>query len=178
MRPTGNLFAAFRPICSHCRKMTFFSESFQHLCSITPRARPLLGHWLETSLRILGLVLNLKDSFYDFVSKLYNTCWPWRRGAVVITSAWGMEDIGSKPGANPTILSYNKSSVVKIYNATNSLPCYWKKFRRLKTLYHTTALALYLVLNSEVVGLAPGCKRFKGKQSIDIGILICIVCVI
>jgi hypothetical protein len=50
------------------------------------------------------------------------------------------------PGANPTIVSYN-ASIVKIYNATTQQRAWLQK-----------TLALYIVVNSEVVGLAPGMK--------------------
>jgi hypothetical protein len=64
----------------------------------------------------------------------------------------------SSPGANPTTVSYN-ASVVKIYNATSSLVRFENKnifFYFEKTLLPTTTLALYLVVNFDVVGLVPG----------------------
>jgi hypothetical protein len=62
------------------------------------------------------------------------------------------------PGANPTIVSYD-ASVVKIYNATGSLVRLKNKKSFVnfeKTLWPTTYYATYVVVNSEVIGLAPG----------------------
>jgi hypothetical protein len=62
-------------------------------------------------------------------------------------------------GANPTNVIFNVSAV-KIYNATSSLlrveikSTFFCLIR--KTLLPTTTLALYKVVNSKVVGLAPG----------------------
>jgi hypothetical protein len=63
-------------------------------------------------------------------------------------------------GANPKIVSYN-GSAVKFYLATSSLVhfehrrilfyIFWKKRS-----CSTSTLALYIVVNSEIVGLAPG----------------------
>jgi hypothetical protein len=61
-------------------------------------------------------------------------------------------------GANPTIASYN-ASAVNIYNATCCLVRFENKNIVLhieKTLYPTSTLALYLVVDSTVAGLGPG----------------------
>jgi hypothetical protein len=58
--------------------------------------------------------------------------------AGVVGVNYGSNDLAS--GANPTILSYN-ASVVKIYNATNSI-ARLKKIPTLKSHSPTTLLAL------------------------------------
>jgi hypothetical protein len=53
-----------------------------------------------------------------------------------------------QPGANPTTVSYN-ASVVNIYNATSSLVHF--ENNNILSYILSTALALYIVVNSKIV---------------------------
>jgi hypothetical protein len=76
----------------------------------------------------------------------------------------------AETGANPTIAIYN-DSVVNFYNAMGSLARFEIKniifYLLLKTLYPPTTLALYLAVNSKVVGLAPAWHETKSHICSD-----------
>jgi hypothetical protein len=91
-----------------------------------------------------------------FIKKIWQ---PWCRKCAEKSTLY--------PGANPTIISYN-ASVVKIYETTSSLVRFETKniffhFEKRASLLHTT-LALYVVVNSQVIGLAPGKLASKQQQ--------------
>jgi hypothetical protein len=73
------------------------------------------------------------------------------------------------PGANPTIVNCNANAAAKIYNAKSSLARFLKQK---KICFEKT---LFVVVNSEVVELAPGVdftdpffgRKFRAKPGAD-----------
>jgi hypothetical protein len=75
------------------------------------------------------------------------------------------EVVGSAPGANPTIVSYN-ASAVKIYNATISLVHFENKtiFYKFVMLYVAYFNASVVVVNYEFLESAPVYERTLSVQ--------------
>jgi hypothetical protein len=76
-----------------------------------------------------------------------------------------MEFWSSSSGANPMIVSYNATSSLVHFETKTIFLCLEK------TLLHNTTMALYLVVNTDVVGLAPGIRCHRPNPARVSGIL-------